>query len=280
MAAKPHKIAVVIPCYNEANRLKEASLRVFLAQPRVSILLVNDGSRDNTLSTLKNLERSSPGRVKILSLEKNRGKAEAVRRGLLEALKNGATLVGYFDPDFATPPEEMLRLFQELEVRSLNVVLGSRVKLLGTDIARRAPRHYLGRVFATFASWCLRLAVYDTQCGAKVFRRTAQLEAALKSPFYSSWAFDVELIGRLEIGVGGTRGTPIETFREVPLEAWEDKGDSKVRWSDMPKILWHLLVINWHLSGLRKAARALPAEKIEPWKEERKKPSPRSSAGR
>ena len=94
--------------------------------------------------------------------------------------------------------------------------------LLGHRIERSWARHYLGRLFATASSQVLGLPVYDTQCGAKVFRDGPALRAALATPFTSRWAFDVELLGRL--GTGADR-----RFLEVPLERWHDVGGSKLR---------------------------------------------------
>ncbi|MDQ1419024.1 MAG: hypothetical protein QOJ52_986, partial [Acidimicrobiaceae bacterium] len=79
-------------------------------------------------------------------------------------------------------------------------MLGSRIARLGSTIERTARRHLLGRVFATAASVALGCQVYDTQCGAKVFRVTPALTVALQRPFRSAWAFDVELQSRLLTG--------------------------------------------------------------------------------
>jgi dolichyl-phosphate beta-glucosyltransferase len=108
-------------------------------------------------------------------------------------------------------------------------VFGSRVARLGSSIERNAWRHYLGRAYATVASIALGITVYDTQCGAKVFRVNETLVAALAEPFRSSWAFDVELLGRLLRGTPSTPGEPVTSFVEVPLDTWRDVAGSKLR---------------------------------------------------
>lgn len=220
---------VVIPCFNEAARLEGDALLSLLDTQGVEILLVDDGSTDDTRARLQELAARAPARVGVLALEGNRGKAEAVRRGLEQALLDGALRVAYLDADLSTPPAELLRLLQVLEDRpDLDVVLGSRVRLLGRHIERRPLRHYLGRGFATAASLTLGLPVYDTQCGAKAFRRTPALLAALRSPFSSRWAFDVELLLRLLEGEADTPGLPERAFLELPLKEWREVGGGKL----------------------------------------------------
>lgn len=220
---------VVIPCYNEEERLSESQVRMLAADPRVRVLLVDDGSHDGTAALIERIAARVPeGRVRALVLPENRGKAEAVRTGLLAALEDGASVVGYTDADFATPPEEMIHLLDELERSGALVALGARIARLGAHIERKASRHYLGRVFATGASIILGLAVYDTQCGAKLFRDTAVLRLALSQPFSSRWSFDVELLGRLGAGAPGVPGIRPEQMIEVPLRTWIDVGGSKL----------------------------------------------------
>ncbi len=220
---------VVIPCYNEAERLSEAHVLALLADPQVGVLLVDDGSRDGTAALLTRIADTAPeGRVRALILPENVGKAEAVRTGLRDALERGADEVGYADADFATPPEELLHLREELEASGAKVALGARIARLGARIDRKPSRHYLGRVFATGASMVLGLAVYDTQCGAKLFRDTPALRHALARPFSSRWAFDVELIGRLCSGGPDAPAVRPEEMIEVPLRAWVDVPGSKM----------------------------------------------------
>lgn len=74
----------------------------------------------------------------------------------------------------------------------------------------------------------LQLQVYDSQCGAKVFRVTPSLTAAVQQPFRSIWAFDVELLHRLVTGQGGAAPIPPRALLEVPLDAWKEMGDSRL----------------------------------------------------
>jgi glycosyltransferase involved in cell wall biosynthesis len=208
---------VVVPCYDEAERLRLDGFAP-LIDGGARILFVDDGSRDQTRVVLGRAVLRWPERAEVLALPANSGKAEAVRQGLLQAVQGGPDVVGYLDADLATPAEEMLRLRDALEAAGADAVLGARVALLGRDIQRRAARHYFGRVFATVASAVLGMAVYDTQCGAKLFRRTPALERALTEPFHSRWAFDVELLGRI---------LPARVI-EVPLETWHDVKGSKI----------------------------------------------------
>jgi glycosyltransferase involved in cell wall biosynthesis len=220
--AKP---ILVIPCYNEEERLDCPAFETLLAG--WDLLFVNDGSTDATGDVIDAFA-STESAVTTLHLAENRGKAEAVRAGLLEALDRGAGVVGYGDADLATPPDEFQRLLAMLDDEAIACVLGSRVQLLGRNVERSRPRHWLGRLFATAASALLDLPVYDTQCGAKVFRATPQLSCALGEPFGARWAFDVELLGRLLVPLDGSAGLPQPAIVEVPLRSWRDVGGSKL----------------------------------------------------
>ena len=101
-----HRTAIVVPCYNEAERLDQSAFLAHLdASPTTDFIFVNDGSRDATLDMLAALHDAAPTRITVVDLAKNSGKAEAVRQGLLVAAENGAAFVGCWDADLATPPE-------------------------------------------------------------------------------------------------------------------------------------------------------------------------------
>jgi dolichyl-phosphate beta-glucosyltransferase len=219
----------VVPCFDEAQRLdRDAFLALADGSPRRSVVFVDDGSHDGTLALLTDLAQKRPERIEVVPLSANQGKAEAVRRGMLHALAGPAEVIGYCDADLATPPAELERLAQLACDGAYDILMGSRVQLLGRTIKRNGARHYVGRVFATCASMSLGLPVYDTQCGAKLFRRGEALAAALATPFASRWAFDVELLGRLLRPAPGTAAVDIARIREEPLQAWTDVPGSKL----------------------------------------------------
>ncbi len=259
-SAMSREIALVIPCFNEAARLDRAEiLRLAAGRPDLALVLVDDGSRDATGEVLEALSAAS-GAIRIISLERNGGKAEAVRAGLLAAIGDGARIVGYADADLSTPVDELLRLAACVDRYRVDAILASRIRLLGRHIERHAHRHYLGRMFATFASMALRLPVYDTQCGAKFFRVTPALAAALQAPFRTRWIFDVELLARL---LDGSRDAPPlqpDAIREVPLRTWRDVKGSKLRLGGMLRggLQIVALYLRRRLGRARARAPALP----------------------
>jgi len=251
-------LTVVIPCFNEADRLDDGPLLAFLDScVEASLLFVDDGSTDATGDRLAALAAARPARIDVLSLRPNGGKAEAVRRGMLAALERGAAVVGYLDADLSTPPGELFRLRAEFERPGVEAVLGARVALLGTDIERNAARHYLGRVFASVAAAILQARVYDTQCGAKLFRASPALSAALATPFLSRWAFDVELLGRLLTGADGVPSVPLSAVVEVPLTTWHDVKGSKLSPVAMARSLVDLGRIGFDVAGRRRRSHPL-----------------------
>ncbi len=228
------KTAIVVPCYNEEKRLNARAFVDFAsAHPAISFIFVDDGSTDSTAGKLKSMGSVDPARMRLLSLGKNSGKAEAVRRGILKALEGDYASVGYWDADLATPLEAIPGFSEILYSSEATVVMGSRVRLLGRKIERNPMRHYLGRVFATLASLMLKIPVYDTQCGAKVFKKTDALKAAVSEPFSVKWTFDVELLARIKlVEKAEGRPGPEELWVEYPLTRWADVKGSNIRSRD------------------------------------------------
>jgi len=240
------EICLVIPCYNEAGRLRGNEILDFIERhERASVCLVNDGSSDATLNVLEALKKTDPEKILVVSLPNNHGKAEAVRQGVIHvsSLRRFA-FIGYWDADLSTPLRELEHILSAFTFNpGCRLAMGSRVKRLGAHIERRATRHVFGRIFSTFSSRIVNLPVYDSQCGAKVFR-SEMVEVLFRDLFITRWLFDVEILARLRNHLGQERALTATT--EVPLDTWSEVGGSKLRIADLLTVPFELLKIYWH----------------------------------
>lgn len=238
---------IVVPCFNEAARLAPAEFRSFAERWRHgSFLFVDDGSTDGTFSILSALKGSMPARAEILRLPRNAGKAEAVRHGFLEAFRSSPEYVGFWDSDLATPLDAIPLLEAVLRDRpQTEVVLGARVKLLGRDVRRKRTRHYAGRAFATAVSLLTGIEIYDSQCGAKLFRSTDTVRAIFATRFLARWVFDVEILVRfMRLKRAEARLGADAFLYELPLPVWHDVAGSKLRPRDFARALIDLIRIS------------------------------------
>lgn len=252
-----HEVLIVVPCYNEQARLPSDDFRHFVQEhPEVGFLFVNDGSTDGTEEVLRTLCRTAPS-LRFVTLERNLGKGEAVRRGILDALQvPDVRYVGFWDADLATPLEAISTFVRILDEHpSLILVMGARVQLLGRRIIRQRGRHYAGRVFATAASVMLSVPIYDTQCGAKLFRVGVLTQRVFQEPFGTRWIFDVEILARMTRYQRLATGLGIEeVVYEFPLLRWQDVRGSKRKPRDYLVALRDLLLIRHrYMRGLPSA---------------------------
>jgi dolichyl-phosphate beta-glucosyltransferase len=185
------ELSVVVPAYNEERRLELGLRRAldYLARRGTpyELLVVDDGSRDGTSQVAATF--ASQG-VRVLRLERNRGKGAAVKAGLL-ASRGRHVLVS--DADFSTPIEEVEKLERYLQAGT-PMVIGSR-GLADSQIRRRQPfyRELMGRTFNRLIRMFGVRGIRDTQCGFKLTRgeEARRLAAELK---IDGFAYDVELI--------------------------------------------------------------------------------------
>ncbi|MCG2420318.1 glycosyltransferase [Aequorivita sp. F47161] len=221
------KILFVIPCYNEEFRLKtEAFLQFDKDNLNVHFLFVNDGSTDNTANVIENLCNTMQ-HASFLSHEKNIGKAEAIRSGILTVKDNPENyeFIGYLDADLSVPLEEITAFLNILQKnKNIKFLMGARLARLGANIKRKKRRHYLGRIFATFVSSLLNEPVYDTQCGIKLIHKSVVFEL-FKEEFVSKWLFDVELLFRWKAYFPNN----VNMIYEHPLSTWTDIPGSKLK---------------------------------------------------
>lgn len=238
LKSAPKTLALVVPCYNEANRLNAAAfLKAVEDYPWLSVCFVDDGSTDATAETLSRLTAYAPA-FHALYLERNSGKAEAVRRGVNYLLANShADLVGFWDADLATPLGELPAFMRHFSEGGLvQAVIGSRWPHLGARVSRSFFRGLSGAAMKALIRLVLRAPVYDTQCGAKLFSRELA-SRIFDRPFLSKWLFDVELLRRI--------GVPFlnRVVREQALTSWFDVPDSRLSLLDSFRISGDLLRI-------------------------------------
>lgn len=225
---------IVIPCYNEAKRLRSDTFILFLRENAgINFIFVNDGSTDRTPELLEALQTHCPARIHVHHLPGNGGKAEAVRTGLRIASDTpGTDLVGYWDADLATPLDsipEFARIAQRFS--TVEVIFGSRRRLLGHRVQRTLFRRLVSRGCALLAWLAIGLPLSDTQCGAKLMRNTPRLRKALETKFTTRWLFDVELFARIAEQSPDCAGC----FFESPLWEWTEIAGSNVTTSAILK---------------------------------------------
>jgi len=234
-------IVIVVPCFNEQNRLPVNDYTTFLENtPKAKVCFVNDASTDATKEVLQSLQSLLPKQIILLDNERNSGKAEAVREGVLFCYKEKlAPQIAYLDADLATSLEECYEISTNLNSQK-SFVFASRILKIGSVVERRFLRFLFGRIIATFISNILNIKVYDTQCGCKVF--TSKIANLLfGKPFISKWLFDVELFSRILCHYGESEG--LRMMEEIPVKQWIDQGESKVKISYFFRLWYDLFLI-------------------------------------
>ncbi len=237
---------LVIPCYNEESRLQINNFTDAVSKfSWLNLCFVDDGSTDKTLNILNKMNNFD--RINIISNPQNMGKAESVRAGILRGIDaTNYNLFGYWDADLATPFSELEPMYNQLLLENkIMLIMGARIKILGNNIIRKKTRHYLGRFFATLACIILDVAIYDTQCGAKIF--TSEFaEICFKDKLISNWCFDIELLIRLQEHYNNKKILEKKVI-EYPLNTWVDVEGSKIKLSHFYRIgkdLVKLLIMN------------------------------------
>jgi len=213
--------SIVIPAYNEENRIRQlfGSIDRFNGE----LIVVCDGT-DGTARVVEEIARTRTDlTIRCLTFDHRLGKGGGVIAGLTEAR---TPLVGYCDADGSTTIVEMLRLFSFLGTN--DGAVGSRwVDGSTLKVRQGILRRLESRIFNFLIRNLFGLSFHDTQCGAKVFRKTA-IDTILASMVSRGFEFDVELLWRLHRA--GCRVV------EVPIE-WQNKGDSRVRKRDMMRMV-------------------------------------------
>ena len=214
------KVSIVIPAYNEQDDICPTLARIcqFMAQeaPEFEVLLVDDGSTDSTVETVRACSSGIP-QVRIIQNGVNMGKGFSVRSGVLNST---GTYVLMSDADLSTPIEEVSKLYSYINEYGYSVAMGSR-GLKDSDVAIHQPwyREMMGKTFNLFVRTLLMGGFRDTQCGFKLFRADAA-RSIFERCTIDGFAFDVEAVF-----IATRLGYKV---KEVPVR-WLNSLDSKVR---------------------------------------------------
>lgn len=215
------ELSIVIPAYNESSRLAEPLRKVIdfaaSSKPDAEIIVVDDGSSDNTAKVAQDLfAEFSDIASNVIRYEPNRGKGFAVKTGLLGAK---ADIALFSDADLSTPIEEMHKLIEPIKSGELDVTFGSRAldrSLIGTHQPWR--REQGGKVMNLIIRMMSGLPFSDTQCGFKAFNML-KFRPLLDVMTVDRFGFDVEFL--FVANYHGLR------LAEIPVR-WNDVAGSKV----------------------------------------------------
>ncbi len=213
------KISLIIPCYNEGKKLEKNIKKVIAYMEETflidyEIIIVNDGSTDNTIDDVLHLKENYPNIIKLIHYKDNRGKGYAVKRGILEA---DSDVLIFMDTDLSTDISAISTTVKELE--EYPIVIGSR-KMKESEIKeeQKGIRKIMSKGCRDYTNMKLNLNISDTQCGFKGFQTNIAKKIAEKMTI-NRWAFDAEMLYIAKLN-------NIEV-KEIPVK-WENDLDSKV----------------------------------------------------
>ena len=232
-------VGVVIPCYNEEERLKTTEFLKFVdSNLGYHLCFVNDGSKDNTLNVLNELKKGREDYISVYDCEQNGGKAEAVRLGMLHLLEDKQLdYIGFLDADLSTDFNDFDDLVKTISTTEFKIVSGSRMARVGADIHKEGARAIISKTINKIIQTILGIPFNDTQCGAKILRRDV-VEKLFNKKFYTRWLFDVEIFLRMKKIYGNDKAKAY--LCEQPLKRWVHEDGSKLSMSDSFKILGQL----------------------------------------
>ncbi|MBP6754725.1 MAG: glycosyltransferase [Bacteroidia bacterium] len=238
-------IGVVIPCYNEETRLLGDDFRNFVHKNLgYHLCFVNDGSKDRTLEVLQELRKGKEDYISIYDCEKNGGKAEAVRLGMLHLAKQTQfDYIGFLDADLSTNFEDFEDLVQTISNSNYKIVSGSRINRMGADIAKESARAIISKSINFIIRKTLGMDFKDTQCGAKIMSKEI-IEKTFQNKFLTKWLFDVEIFMRMKKIYGDEETKKLVC--EKPLNRWVHMDGSKLSFKDSFKIIFQIGQIAIH----------------------------------
>jgi dolichyl-phosphate beta-glucosyltransferase len=232
-------LSIIIPAFNEEKRISNTlvSFHHYLQakHEKYEIIVVDDGSSDKTVQTLKVLQLTIPN-IRIIQLPENKGKGAAVKAGMLAAK---GTIRIFSDADGATPIEELDKLLEPILRGETEIAIGSRYHA-DADVQKKQPLYRViwSRLANRIVQRLLLPGIFDPHCGFKAFTSEAA-DALFSKSRISEWSFDVEVLAiaqKMNYGI-----------LEIPVK-WRHDERSKGRISQLPKEIKNVYRIKKELS--------------------------------
>jgi glycosyltransferase involved in cell wall biosynthesis len=241
-------LTIIVPVYNESKRWNVEFWNELISGTTARFIFVNDGSTDNSLELIFDLQTSE--RVLCENLTTNVGKAEAIAKGLRVASTHNSIYFGYLDADSAFKPSDIIRILElsieKFENEGFDSIWSSRILLSGRTIERKLWRQWLSRLIATILGFAYPGLPYDTQSGFKLWKSEKILTTHFDYQFNTKWYLDLELF------VKASREHKNFLIWEEPVLYWKDVGGSKIAGKQLLIIIKETLIIFVMLSRLRK----------------------------
>ena len=240
------KTIMLVPCFNEGNRINVDYWNEILTQSSFEWLFINDGSTDETLNKLQSIKD-----CKVLNLPRNLGKAEALRKGVqfvfAENNLNYSSL-GYLDADDAFSINDIVAIYEKFISlhNSFDALWVSRVALAGRDIMRNEKRHIISRIIVTIFGSMYQDLPYDPQAGFKIFRINDQFIKIFDDVFKTRWFIDLEILLRFQ----KLNNRKMKIWEEV-ASYWRDVPVSKIKGKEILRIFKEFLTIRNQMKRMR-----------------------------
>ncbi|WP_159020099.1 response regulator [Algibacter sp. L3A6] len=255
-------VGVVIPCYDEEERLLSKEFTDYIStNTGYHLCFVNDGSKDDTLRVLNDLRKGREDFITVYDCEKNGGKAEAVRLGMLHmAKRDDLDYIGFLDADLSTDLRDFDDLVKTIETTDFKIVSGSRISRMGANITKESARKIISMTINFIIRKILGMDFKDTQCGAKIFSKDV-IELSFREKFVTQWIFDVEIFKRMTLHFGTE--TAKTYICEQPLKRWIHADGSKLSMKDSVKIVGQLAQIAWVYRGKKSNDKIVKASSVK-----------------
>lgn len=235
-----NEIALFLPCFNEALRLKIQSILSFIQEQNdlIDFYFIDDGSKDLTSDIIKDNLVNNKNSF-LIKLKHNMGKGNALRNGILKLYSKPYQYYGFVDADLDIPLNQVIKLYGQLENSKYLIAITSRN--LYQNFNFRRVRSFSSIAMVNIANNIIQFQpkIKDTQCGCKLFKREV-VEICFGNEFISEWLFDIEIFLRMKTNIIDSR----QNICEVPLKDLGESVKSNFEFGQNFKILRQLFKIN------------------------------------